>query len=53
MAIGGIRIQDLKDGEKGTICREIGPAVFSTLMDNGEVRYFARRPGRFEVIHDR
>lgn len=42
MSIGG-RIQDRKDGEKGTILREIGSAVFSTLMDNGEVCYFARR----------
>lgn len=50
MSIVGIEFRDPRDGEEGYILREVGPMVFSALMNNGEVRYYLRKPGQIEVI---
>jgi hypothetical protein len=47
----GTRIEDLRDGERGTVLGHYGMA-FSAVMDNDEVRYYGKTEPQFRLVRD-
>jgi hypothetical protein len=45
----GTRIEDLRDGIRGTVLNQYGMA-FAAVMDTGDVRYYGKGDPRFLLI---
>ncbi len=48
----GTRIEDLRDGIRGTVLNQYGMA-FAAVMDTGDVRYYDKGDPRFLLIRRR
>lgn len=49
VAFWGARIEDLRDGTRGTVLSQYGMA-FAAVMDNQEVRYYGKSDPQFRLV---